>query len=104
MSADNWTICPKCHEEHEKKLIEFDDQVTKAYGKVPPDEYERLRKERAQLETQAEPETLREDYEQGILEGEYYLRYSGHCNVCGFDFQKSIDEQVWPSKSGKAKH
>jgi len=44
---------------------------------------------------------LREDYEVGIIDGEFYLRYSAHCNRgpergqgCGFRYEKSIDEAV----------
>lgn len=101
MSADNWAICPKCHEAFEKKLIEFDETVEKSYGKVPPEEYIRLIAQRAELETKEEPTTLREDYEQGILEGEYFLRYSGYCDVCKFEFTKKIDEKVWPTNGEK---
>ena len=98
MSADNWGVCPQCHEAYEKKLIELDERVTDAYGKVKPEEYIRLQLELTQLEGQEEQRTLREDYEQGIIEGEYYLRYSAHCKVCGFEFNKEIDEQVYPQK------
>lgn len=103
MSADNWTVCPRCHEAYEKKLIAFDEMVTRSYGKVPPEEYERLRKERALLETRDDPTSLREDYEQGIMDGEYYLRYSAHCQTCGWEFKKSIDQAVYP-KVGTEKH
>lgn len=70
MSADNWAVCPRCHEQYEKDL--------------------------AALEEKEEPTTLREDYEQGIMDGEYYLRYSALCSKCGWEYNKKIDEKVYP--------
>lgn len=96
MSADNFGICPRCHEQYEKDLIALDEKVTESYGKVTPEEYIRLKSELAQLEEKEEPTTLREDYEQGVIEGEYYLRYSGHCSKCGWEYEKKIDEKVYP--------
>jgi hypothetical protein len=96
MSADNWTICPRCHEQYEKDLEAFERKVNESYGNVPPEEYIRLLSERAQLEEKQEPQTLREDYEQGIIEGEYYLRYSARCSKCGWLFSKRIDEKIYP--------
>lgn len=44
--------------------------------------------------------TLREDYEQGILpEGEYYVIYKAHCQVCGFHWEYNHSEQVLPAPS-----
>ena len=44
---------------------------------------------------------LREDYEVGILDGKFILRYSASCRRgpgryegCGFSFEKTIDEPV----------
>ena len=39
--------------------------------------------------------TLREDYECFISEdGNFYISYSGECEVCGFSKQFKIDEQL----------
>ncbi len=96
MSADNWTICPRCHEQYEKKMQESNDSVDASYGKVAPEEYIRLLAENDRLQSQEEPPTLREDYEQGIRDGEYFLRYSGQCITCGWHYTKKIDEKVYP--------
>lgn len=47
---------------------------------------------------------LREDYEVGIIDGEFYLRYSAVCRRgpgkwegCGFKYEKNIDEKVNPN-------
>lgn len=84
MSADNWAICPRCaskHEEHVKVLIAALDE---AYGKVPVEEFDRLRSE-CDAEARKELEqTFREDYEiWGAEDGELNVSYSGGCRECG---------------------
>jgi hypothetical protein len=45
-------------------------------------------------------QTLREDYEIGIYEGEFYIRYKGHCQPgeryggCGFKHTFKHDEKI----------
>lgn len=78
MSADNWAICPKCKAEKD----ESDEQVKNAYGVVPADEYMYL----VELSKKKLENTLREDYEIGIYDGnEFYINYTGRCSVCGFE-------------------
>ncbi len=38
--------------------------------------------------------TLREDYEIGIQDGEFYARYKGRCNSCDFDFRYDYSKKV----------
>ena len=38
--------------------------------------------------------SLREDYEIGILDGEFYVIYTGECRECGFKFQSKYEERV----------
>lgn len=61
MSADNWTLCPKCQKG------EDDDHVNTL---------------------------LSEDYEIGILNGEFFVIYSGECQECGFSFKFRHTENV----------
>jgi len=49
---------------------------------------------------------LREDYEVGIIDGEFYLSYSASCHRdyemgtgCGFKYDKNIDEKLNPDGS-----
>lgn len=80
MSADNWAICPRCNKTYEQKKAE----LHKAYGTVTAEEYSRLLK---QVEAErGDKYTLREDYELGILKGQFYVNYSVFCEACGFAF------------------
>lgn len=92
MSADNWAMCPKCKELADHKLEVLEDKVSKAYGQVSSEEYLALVKKIEQpikLE-----QTLREDYEIGILDEEFYVRYAGACTVCGFRYEYKHDEKL----------
>ena len=96
MSADSWSICPKCHEKHDVSLVAFDRKVQDAYGEVPAEEYIRLLAELKEMENEKEEYTLRENYSQGIVDDEYCLRYSAGCTVCGWQYEKKINERVYP--------
>ncbi len=85
MSADNWAICPKCKKIQEKKADENIKMVAAAYGKVPEDEYLKMKKEL--LNPPKQEDSLREDYELGIDdEGTFSISYSAYCSECGFKF------------------
>lgn len=89
MSADNWTTCPRCKINHENSRQEQRDEISKAYGNVPPAEYSGLV---ASYDRHADKptQTLREDYWQGVDEnGEYTCSYGCSCDVCGFSFSFS---------------
>ncbi len=90
MSADNWAICPRClmlaSSEQEARF----QAAVDAYGKVPAEEYERLRAEAQQPFDEDGFQTFREDYEiYGASEGTITVSYSGHCSKCnlGLDFK-----------------
>ncbi len=82
MSADNWAICPKCKRLDDEKRRSFAKQIKEAYGTLPENEYLEMigqLNDPARLE-----ETLREDYEIGILNDYFYVSYGAHCDKCGF--------------------
>ena len=84
MSADNWTYCPKCTEKANIARQAFEKKVKDSYGKVSAEEYLRLTE---QLKKPDEREqTLREDYELGIVEGRFYVSYRASCTACKFSF------------------
>ena len=60
MGADNYTKCPNCIRKAEEKK-----DVTKEI--VGND--------------------LREDYEVGFIEGDFYIFYNARCSKCGFTFK-----------------
>ena len=86
MSTNNWGECPTCAGTVKKKL-------TEAYGKVSIAEYEKLQKALAE---EVPANTLREDYEIGIHNGMFSVRYCAVCQCprswesgtgCGFLFE-----------------
>jgi len=96
MSANNWTVCPRCTQTYVSKIARAKQALNDSYGKVPIEEYERLLEnlQTAQKENEEEPETLREDYEQGIYNGHYRVSYSGSCENCGFEFEYKFEKEV----------
>jgi predicted Zn-ribbon and HTH transcriptional regulator len=99
MSADNWTQCPKCKKNKEDECDELDKQVVVSYGKIPADDYislvEKSSKLADQLKNRTVPEdTLREDYELRIRDGEFSVSYYASCKTCGFKFEFKHEEKV----------
>lgn len=89
MSADNWAVCPKCWEDRNREQEKLQTKVDEAYGKVTSKEYLAMLH---RLENPPKLEnTLREEYELGILDGEFYVRYKGSCRVCGFSYEYKQD-------------
>lgn len=92
MSADNWTICPRCSEKEEARVKQLRLKAGESYGKVTPDEYLKLLEE-ANKPVKCE-DTLREDYDIGVHKGVFTVSYRCSCEVCGlsynFDFEKKV--------------
>lgn len=84
MSADNWTICPKCKIKNDKANEKHILDTAAKYGKIPVEEYIQLAKE-TEMPIILKP-TLREDYEIGMAEKGFYVSYSCQCTECGFSF------------------
>lgn len=84
MSADNWALCPVCHERASKIKAELRDRVRLTYGRLPIDEWDKLRAE-ADADINVEAlHTFREDYEiYGAEDGLVKVSYSGGCKECG---------------------
>ncbi len=98
MSADNWGVCPKCKDTSKKALEEDAAKLKKiasdSYGKVDPEIYETLLN---QYKTaQKKFESLDEDeYETDLREeGTFYVKYSGACQKCSFQFKYTHKEEV----------
>lgn len=86
MSADNWALCPQCKKTEEENAEKRVLKAQKSYGKVPAEEYLRLRTE-AEVRPQLQ-QTFREDYHIGVNEdGEFEVDYSGQCSLCRCKFQ-----------------
>ena len=107
MSADNWSVCPKCQEErerdHAERVKKHKARLKKAYGNVSADEYEELLREKPEDQKPRldEPQSVREDYEVGIVDGngEFFVSYRAECQECGYGFRFKFSHRY---KSGKA--
>lgn len=96
MSADNWRKCSKCEAENDRLIGVSLSELTAAYGKVPVEEYERLKEVHYELVRTVIPETFREDYEIYTQEDTLYMRYRGVCKACGasFKFEHEVDMEI----------
>lgn len=97
MSADRWTICPKCKAKNDADYKAKRAKAEAAYGKVPQAAYLAGLKD-----TEKKPEleeTLRHDWSIGLNEpAEHHpllfeVDYYCSCQVCDFKFhyKKTVD-------------
>ncbi len=85
MSANNWTLCPRCMKSVEARKAEDKASVEDAYGVIPSEEYAK-RREEAHEDIELDC-TMREDYALGMnLLGEFTISFSASCSNCGFHF------------------
>lgn len=99
MSADNWTQCPQCRKNEEANVDDLDKRVVESYGKVSADEYLKLVKQSREAADalsnhSSAKDTLREDWDIGILKGQFYAYYGASCSVCGFEFTFKHEEEL----------
>ena len=93
MSASNWNACPRCKATFDAERAAAIVQVAESYGKVPIEEYEKLR----EVASRERPAILglREDYELGINgHGVFFVHYNGECVECGFQYSYAHTEDV----------
>lgn len=100
MSADNWTICPRCAARENERLAEAEKAVADAYGKIPVAEFDAKRQEARRRDLEF---TLREDYHIGIYPStdggfKFEIGYAAGCTACGFDhdFKHSVPMEANP--------
>jgi hypothetical protein len=84
MSADNWTICPKCKKEKDGK------------AKVSEEAYNHLKNKTVNeiRYSTTSDYTFREDYEIGVYENEFTVDYNGSCSKCNFEYSYSHREII----------
>lgn len=100
MSADNWDICPKCLTEATAKAERKSASVSKLYGTVPVDEFDRRRAELKPVERE-DYRTFREDYEfYGADEAYVEASYRGSCSKCGLSVKLTARKDFWPESRG----
>ena len=87
MSADNWTICPKCKSKKEDIEKKTRLEAERSYGKVTPDKFLTLINAVLNKENKKQEETLREDYKIGMDGyGSFSINYRAGCVECGFKY------------------
>lgn len=87
MSADNWRACPFCKKSASNAREKAIEDAEKLYGKVPASKYREALEVAKEMPEDDEVETLREDYELGILaDGSFYISYTGSCEECRFEY------------------
>lgn len=97
MSADNWTVCPRCFHRKQEGVESRKAEVDAAYGKVPVDQFDAMRAEFEKYRDEPMPQNWREDYEIGLYDdgsGAFFVSYSGSCNECGLSHEFKHQEQV----------
>ena len=97
MSASNWAMCPKCEEKKLKSIATKRQSVAEKYGKWPQEKWEEERRATENwIASQSSVPSLREDWELGIHNGEFYVIYHGCCNKCDFEFHHKHERTVYP--------
>lgn len=96
MSADNWTVCPRCFDNAIRKAAQAKATVMNLYGKIPVEEFDAKRAALADP-VKGDFETFREDYEFfGAHDGEIHASYKGHCSKCGLHVELKVSKKFWP--------
>jgi hypothetical protein len=96
VSADNWDICPQCRDRAKAAHDARFQAAVESYGKVSPEEYERLRGEATEPFNEDRFQTFREDYEfYGASKGTVYASFSGHCEVCGLGVDFTYEREFY---------
>ena len=86
MSADNWGKCPKCGDDENREYEKAEKELARAYGRVDSITYLTMAAELKAIPREYR-ESLREDYEIGIFDGEFSVEYCGCCDECGFEYK-----------------
>lgn len=95
MSANNWAVCPRCEHHADLEVADAHRDALVAYGKVPVEQYEKLKQEALDLQARKREKTFAEYYHQGVSpDGKYTVSYSGSCRACGLEFAYRHEQQV----------
>ncbi|MFD4946998.1 hypothetical protein ACFWNT_31850 [Streptomyces sp. NPDC058409] len=95
MSANNYTTCPRCEHQHQENLRQMAVELAEAYGKLPLEEWERMRQDHEAAKQARLEETFREDYEfHGAETGEVTASYRGTCSRCALSTSFEHKHQI----------
>lgn len=94
MSADNWTICPKCADKHAENIERCERELSQSYGRISSEDWLALRDDAKRQRDVPVKETLREDYDIGVNpNGVFEIEYTASCE-CGFKFSFKHEADV----------
>lgn len=100
MSANNWTICPKCKRKKEAEAERLRMKSLAAYGTVSAERYAELCGKARDAKESPLQNSMREDYEIGVdSEGRFSVSYRANCTACGFIFDYDRTESVLPENA-----
>lgn len=92
MSANNWTVCPKCKANYMARKASLWAKANEAYGKVPPERFSQLCAD-AEKPMKVE-DSMREDYEIGVdRDGLFTVSYRASCQACDYEFSFKHEQQ-----------
>lgn len=94
MSADNWTTCPRCSINKDTAAAKAQAKADAKYGKVPAQEFMELLAQAEALKEAEMTQTMREDYDIGIGDGEFEVNFRASCSTCGLRYEYKHAEQV----------
>jgi hypothetical protein len=97
VSADKWTVCPKCKIRHEKRIESNEQILAEQYGKIDLVSYKLLEERLGAVPDEYEDEEMREDYELFMDDdGHLYISYSAYCtnDECDFRYNFKHEEDV----------
>jgi hypothetical protein len=102
MSADNYTVCPRCAEKQRDEIATAKANLEKSYGKISAEEFRLAATAVDRIAIEPMPQNLREDYELGIdRDGDFACSFSCSCDVCGWHW--SFKHRAEPNTSPRNK-
>lgn len=109
MSADNWTICPRCKKERKELAEKHRKNFEEGYGKLSREEFIATMKAINLISSKLKnsddhdvekiENTLREHYEMFTdKDGYFFVSYSCYCEVCSFSYRFKHEEYLFEEK------
>lgn len=94
MSADSWTYCLKCRRDSEALISDGLEKLRAQYGKIPEADYLATANALADDAERLPRSTLKENYQVGIDEDRFLVKYRASCTECGFSFEFDHNEVI----------
>jgi hypothetical protein len=95
MSANRWSVCPKCKRIKEKEKRAKIQKIAESYGKVSASDYQKMLTDLSREKDLRPEQTLREYYQLWIDEnGKVHISYYASCDKCKLDYEHRHEEQL----------